>query len=80
MKKLISLLFSIFFVSCYSGSSSEEYKYTVISNNYKDTVTINALWYECSEYGGQVRFKRTREMIIIQNVNKVICHKDDNEE
>ena len=79
MKKLILLLFPILLVSC-NSCEPEEYKYTVISNNYKDTVTIKALWYECGEYGGQVKFRRIRETIIIQNVNKVIYHKKDNKE
>ena len=79
MKKLILLLFPILFVSC-NSCEPEEYKYTVISNNYKDTATIKALWYECGEYGGQVKFRRIRETIIIQNVNKVIYHKKDNKE
>ena len=79
MKRLILLLFPILFVSC-NLSEPEEYKYTVISNNYKDTATIKALWYECGEYGGQVKFRRIRETIIIQNVNKVIYHKKDNKE
>lgn len=79
MKKLILLLFPILLVSC-NLSEPEEYKYTVISNNYKDTATIKALWYECGEYGGQVKFRRIRETIIIQNVNKVIYHKKDNKE
>ena len=79
MKRLILLLFPILFVSC-NSCEPEEYKYTVISNNYKDTVTIKALWYECGEYGGQVKFRRIRETIIIQNVNKVIYHKKDNKE
>ena len=79
MKRLILLLFPILFVSCNSFEPAE-YKYTVISNNYKDTATIKALWYECGEYGGQVKFRRIRETIIIQNVNKVIYHKKDNKE
>ena len=79
MKKLILLLFPILLVSCHL-SEPEEYKYTVISNNYKDTVTIKALWYECGEYGGQVTFERNRETIIIQNVNKVIWYRDNNKE
>lgn len=79
MKRLILLLFPILFVSC-NSCEPEEYKYTVISNNYKDTATIKALWYECGEYGGQVKFRRIRETIIIQNVNKVIYHKKDNKE
>ena len=79
MKKLILLLFPILLVSC-NSCEPEEYKYTVISNNYKDTATIKALWYECGEYGGQVKFRRIRETIIIQNVNKVIYHKKDNKE
>lgn len=65
MKRLILLLFPILLVSC---------------NNYKDTVTIKALWHECGEYGGQVTFKRIRETIIIQNVNKVIYCRDNNKE
>ena len=79
MKRLILLLFPILFASC-NSCEPEEYKYTVISNNYKDTATIKALWYECGEYGGQVKFRRIRETIIIQNVNKVIYHKKDNKE
>ena len=79
MKRLILLLFPILLVSC-NSCELEEYKYTVISNNYKDTATIKALWYECGEYGGQVKFRRIRETIIIQNVNKVIYHKKDNKE
>ena len=79
MKRLILLLFPILLVSC-NSCEPEEYKYTVISNNYKDTTTIKALWYECGEYGGQVKFRRIRETIIIQNVNKVIYHKKDNKE
>ena len=79
MKRLILLLFPILFVSC-NSCEPEEYKYTVISNNYKDTVTIKALWHKCGEYGGQVTFERNRETIIIQNVNKVIYHKKDNKE
>ena len=79
MKRLILLLFPILLVSC-NSCEPEEYKYTVISNNYKDTATIKALWYECGEYGGQVKFRRIRETIIIQNVNKVIYHKKDNKE
>ena len=79
MKRLILLLFPILFVSCHLPEP-EEYKYTVISNNYKDTVTIKALWHECGEYGGQVAFKRIRETIIIQNVNKVIWCIDNNKE
>ena len=79
MKRLILLLFPILFVSC-NLSEPEEYKYTVISNNYKDTATIKALWYECGEYGGQVKFRRIRETIIIQNVNKVIYCRDNNKE
>lgn len=79
MKRLILLLFPILFVSCHL-SELEEYKYTVISNNYKDTVTIKALWYKCGEYGGQVTFERIRETIIIQNVNKVILCRDNNKE
>lgn len=71
MKKLILLLFPILFVSC-NSPVAEEGRFTVISNNYKDTVTIKALWYKCGGYGGQVKFKRIRETIIIQNVNKVI--------
>ena len=79
MKRLILLLFPILLVSC-NSCEPEEYKYTVISNNYKDTATIKALWYECGEYGGQVKFRRIRETIIIQNVNKVIYHKKNNKE
>lgn len=76
MKKLILLLLPILFVGCHLPGH-EEYSYTVISNDYKDTVTIKALWYKCGEYGGQVKFNSIRETIIIQNVNKVICHKND---
>ena len=79
MKRLILLLFPILFAGCHL-SEPAEYKYTVISNNYKDTVTIKALWHECGEYGGQVTFKRIRETIIIQNVNKVIWCRDNNKE
>ena len=79
MKRLILLLFPILLVSC-NSCEPEEYKYTVISNNYKDTVTIKALWHKCGEYGGQVEFERIRETIIIQNVNKVIWYRDNNKE
>ena len=79
MKRLILLLFPILLVSC-NSCEPEEYKYTVISNNYKDTVTIKALWHECGKYGGQVTFERNRETIIIQNVNKVIWYSDNNKE
>ena len=79
MKRLILLLFPILFVSC-NSCKAEEYKYTVISNNYEDTVTIKALWHECGEYGGQVTFERIRETLIIQNVNKVIWYSDNNKE
>lgn len=67
MNKLVILLVLIICTSCKIISN----KYTVVYNNFKDTLSIESYGYS-NHSNGTVEFDTESQIIYVYNVNKII--------
>jgi len=70
MKKILIIALITLLASC---SVEELHKYTVISNNYKDTTVVWASRIEASYKNNNVRLSNSQGFYIFYNVNKIIA-------
>lgn len=71
MNKLVIALVTLFILIVCTCCALITHKYTVVYNNFKDTLSIEAYAFSANK-NGAVEFDTESQVIFVYNVNKII--------